>query len=135
MGVSEDRPYLDIAYKLVSYDGRPTLKLSAEKVSLPGAKQVWRRRDGECYQGDVNGLVGGSGPRNATALLREVMTDGRRTADAEPLDEIRARCRDELARLPGEFRAIRRPARYPVRQSDALLDLQRDTTAGLTATT
>lgn len=39
---SADRPALDIAYKLVSYDGRPVAKYSAAKESLPAAKQVFR---------------------------------------------------------------------------------------------
>ena len=40
MGVSADAPYLDSAYKLAAYDGRPVMKLSAGKTSPPGAKQV-----------------------------------------------------------------------------------------------
>ena len=42
LGVSADAPYLDTVYKLVEYDGQPTMKLSASKVTAPGAKQVWR---------------------------------------------------------------------------------------------
>ena len=42
MGVSGDAPSLDSAYKLVAYDGRPVLKLSAGKMTMPGAKQVHR---------------------------------------------------------------------------------------------
>jgi nicotinate phosphoribosyltransferase len=38
MGVSADAPYLDSAYKLVAYDGRPVMKLSAGKTTWPGAK-------------------------------------------------------------------------------------------------
>jgi nicotinic acid phosphoribosyltransferase len=34
MGVSADAPFLDIAYKLVKYDGRPVLKLSSGKKTL-----------------------------------------------------------------------------------------------------
>ena len=36
MGVSSDAPWSDMAYKLVKYDGRPVLKLSTGKISLPG---------------------------------------------------------------------------------------------------
>ena len=43
MGVSADYPYLDTAYKLVSYGDRPVMKLSRDKVSAPGRKQVFRR--------------------------------------------------------------------------------------------
>src|SRR5262245_8300057 len=41
MVVSADAPYLDMAYKLVEFGGRPTMKLSAGKATLPGRKQVW----------------------------------------------------------------------------------------------
>ena len=47
LGVSADAPYVDTVYKLVEYDGRPTMKLSAGKVSAPGRKQVWRRASGD----------------------------------------------------------------------------------------
>ena len=42
MGVSADAPYLDIAYKLVEYEGRPVLKLSTGKKTWIGKKQVYR---------------------------------------------------------------------------------------------
>src|SRR5207302_1652471 len=38
-----DAPYLDCAYKLVEYAGRPRRKRSEGKASWPGRKQVWRR--------------------------------------------------------------------------------------------
>ena len=40
MGVSADAPYVDSVYKLIEYDGRPVLKLSAGKATAPGRKQV-----------------------------------------------------------------------------------------------
>ena len=40
---SSSAPFLDMAYKLVELDGRPVLKLSAGRATLPGRKQVWRR--------------------------------------------------------------------------------------------
>jgi nicotinate phosphoribosyltransferase len=57
MGVSGDAPALDMAYKLVEYAGRPRLKLSSKKVSLPGKKQAFRVMDteGQCAR-DVLGL-------------------------------------------------------------------------------
>ena len=46
-GVSADAPWTDCAYKLVEYDGKPILKLSTGKASLPGRKQVYRSPDDE----------------------------------------------------------------------------------------
>ncbi|MGH2544328.1 MAG: nicotinate phosphoribosyltransferase, partial [Ardenticatenaceae bacterium] len=54
VGVSADAPWTDCAYKLVEYDGRPVLKLSSGKQTLPGPKQVHRFRDSQgCYERDV----------------------------------------------------------------------------------
>src|SRR5206468_3790370 len=54
---SADAPYLDCAYKLVEYAGRPRRKRSEGKASWPGRKQVWRRHgdDGRMC-GDVLAL-------------------------------------------------------------------------------
>jgi nicotinate phosphoribosyltransferase len=56
MGVSRDAPSLDIAYKLVEYDGKPRLKLSSQKVSLLGKKQVFRVLDEDGH--DKQDLLG-----------------------------------------------------------------------------
>jgi nicotinate phosphoribosyltransferase len=46
-GVSADAPFLDSAYKLVVFDGRPVVKRSAEKATLPrgeaGHRGPWSR--------------------------------------------------------------------------------------------
>ena len=36
VGVSGDAPWCDLVYKMVCYDGRPVMKLSGGKESLPG---------------------------------------------------------------------------------------------------
>jgi nicotinate phosphoribosyltransferase len=36
VGTSADAPYLDTAYKLVAYGGRPVMKLSPGKITAPG---------------------------------------------------------------------------------------------------
>lgn len=111
LGVSADAPFLDMAYKLVELEGRPVLKLSAGKATLPGRKQVWRvRRDGGAVH-DVLGLAGGAA--EGEPLLREVMREGRRTW-AEPLAESRARARRERESLPEAVRALEASA-YEVR--------------------
>ncbi|HYM67071.1 MAG TPA: nicotinate phosphoribosyltransferase, partial [Patescibacteria group bacterium] len=66
MDVSADQPYLDMAYKLVEYDGRPVLKSSAGKETWAVPKQVYRRlRSGEGFAGDVIALPRGAGARPA----------------------------------------------------------------------
>jgi nicotinate phosphoribosyltransferase len=115
MGVAADAPYLDSVYKLVSYDGQPVAKLSAAKETLPGPKQVWRRRDGA---GDLIGLRDEEGPDGWEPLLRQVMRDGRRV-DPTGLREAQARFAEELERLPPGLRSLD-ASTYPVERSSSL---------------
>jgi len=103
MGVSADAPFLDLVYKLVEVEGRPVLKLSAGKATLPGRKQVWRLREGGAAAHDVLGLAGSAG--DGEPLLREVMRDGRATW-SEALEESRERARRERESLPDAVRSL-----------------------------
>lgn len=102
MGVSADAPYLDSAYKLVSYDGRPVLKLSADKATYPGAKQVFR---GPGLH-DVLGLRDEAAPPRTTPLLEHVMEGGRRRRPTEPLSVPQERFRRDLSELPAAARRL-----------------------------
>ena len=126
VNVSADAPWLDSVYKLVQYDGRPVIKLSMSKQGLPGAKQVYRSRDGEGrLRGDVISLADEEPPpHGAEPLLREVMRRGRRTGPAADLPSLRKRCAAELADLPEPYKALRSPALYPVAVSGTLEGLR-----------
>jgi nicotinate phosphoribosyltransferase len=120
MGVSEDAPSLESVYKLVAYDGRPVMKLSAGKATTPGPKQVFRSA-----AGDVIGLRQESPPPGTEALLVPVMQGGRRT-HRDSLDAARQRFESDLNLLPAEVKQIRNPAPLPVTVSG---DAQALTTA------
>jgi len=122
VGVSADAPYLDTVYKLVEYDGRPTAKLSPEKVSRPGRKQVFR---GATTGDDVLGLRGEEPPAGTRPLLVRVMAEGRRTAQDEPLDAARERFRNDLERLPDTARDLFSSVAPEPNISDALDSLAR----------
>ncbi|MDG9701627.1 nicotinate phosphoribosyltransferase [Streptomyces sp. DH37] len=105
VGVSADAPYLDSAYKLVAYGGRPVMKLSAAKATAPGAKQVFRGPGAA----DVVGLRDEAPPPGTEPLLETVMTGGHRVAAPAPLAAARERFEADLARLPDEARRIDDP--------------------------
>jgi nicotinate phosphoribosyltransferase len=104
MGVSADAPYLDSAYKLVEYDGRPILKLSAQKVTEPGRKQVFRGPDG-----DVVGLRDEAVLDDHEPLLVPVMRGGQRTRPHRTLETARSLFRSDLERVPPAARTIEDP--------------------------
>lgn len=132
MGVAADAPYLDMAYKLVAYAGRPRLKLSAGKATWPGAKQVWRRVTGERAVEDVIGLAEEPGPEGSLALLQPVMRGGRRVHQ-ESLADLRQRAATQRGLLPADCRRLVQPARYPVQFSTALQDLRATTAVQVAA--
>lgn len=129
MGVSEDAPALDMAYKLTDYAGQGRLKLSPGKRILPGRKQVYRVEEGAgeertavrdvIARADEEGVPG-------RPLLVQVMAGGERLAAGRAtLEQARERARDEIGRLPERLRALE-PADppYPVEVSAGLRELQ-----------
>ena len=114
-GVSADAPWSDMVYKLVCFDGRPVMKLSEGKVSLPGAKQIFRRRDPDgLLSGDIIGLQEESGPVDGELLLVDVMTGGNRQYPQSSLHELRDLFREEFNLLESRFKDIKRPPQFPV---------------------
>jgi nicotinate phosphoribosyltransferase len=130
MGVSADYPYLDTAYKLVRYEGRPVMKLSRDKVTAPGRKQVFRRSR---PFSDVLGLHEEPVPAGRRRLLEPLMTNGKRTAKRPTLPESRALFQADLAVLPESARRLRAPKSPPVRTTAALRTLSAETRRRLVA--
>jgi nicotinate phosphoribosyltransferase len=123
LGTSADAPTLGCVYKLVAGEGRPRIKLSAGKTTVPGRKQVYRFSSHGCYERDLVAAeeeeVTGGRP-----LLDCVMRGGRRTAEGPHLDAVRERCADALTRLPQPLRTLEGDAaEYEVEVSTTLRDL------------
>jgi nicotinate phosphoribosyltransferase len=98
---SADAPSLGGVYKLVELEGRPVMKTSQGKLTLPGRHQVFRQDSG-----DVIGLV--DEPLAGEPLLQPVMREGRALPQPS-LVEIRERARGQLESLPLATRALRDP--------------------------
>jgi len=124
MGVSADHPYLDTAYKLVWYRGRPVMKLSRGKVSAPGRKQVFRRSR---PFGDLVGLRDEKVPAGHERLLEPVMLGGARRGGPASIDEARARFRADLETLPPGARSVISPRPPAARSTAALRKLTGET--------
>jgi nicotinate phosphoribosyltransferase len=129
MITSRDAPALAGVYKLVEAEreGRacPVRKLSAEKSTLPCAKQIYRERapDGTMIR-DTISLAEERLP--GEPLLGAVLRAGQPVAPLPTLTEIRERARTQLASLPEPLRRLDAAADFPICVSEAL---QRATTA------
>jgi len=121
LGTSGDAPHVPVVYKLVEDADGPKVKLSTDKVTLPGRKQVFRLTGdaGELHS-DVLALEGET-IADGRPVLRPVMRDGQRLEPNETLDALRDRCRASVAALPERLRALAPdPPPYEVRTSREL---------------
>ncbi len=120
-----DHPYLNCAYKLQEYAGRPRRKRSEGKATWPGRKQVWRRfNDAGEPLGDLIGLV--DEVPEGRPLLEPVMREGRRLHPPVSLERIRERVVATVATLPGPLTSLSDATPpYPVIISDGLQQLAR----------
>ena len=133
LGVSADAPWADCVYKLVEYDGRPVMKLSTDKATLPGQKQVYRRCNsrGE-YAGDVIALAEEPSPGDTAAgLLTDVMRQGKAIQQPPRLLELREKYQREFDCLPSGHKSLKSPNRYEVGISDKLERLRSSVTQDL----
>jgi nicotinate phosphoribosyltransferase len=121
IGTSADVPILDMAYKLVEYEGTGRLKLSTGKMSLVGAKQVWRTHDADgTILRDVISARGEAPPGGEWAPLLEPVMNNGAIVRQPSVAEIKERFQDQLSRLPGRLRVIDGRSGYDVRLSDEL---------------
>ena len=124
MGVSNDAPALDIAYKLCEYAGQGRLKLSTGKPVLPGRKQVFRMMENE---GDVSDIIARADEDlPGRALLVPVMRNGKRLkTGCVNLESAREYTQQQIARLPNQVCAITQAkSPYPVEVSQELSRFQ-----------
>jgi nicotinate phosphoribosyltransferase len=124
MGVAADMPYLDMAYKMVQYDGRPVMKLSTGKATLVDQKQVWRRTVDGSYSEDIIALRHEPALADAVPLFQCVMRAGRAVPPVSDLAAARQQYATDRAHLAEPYRRLKGGAVYPVRVSEALATLQ-----------
>jgi len=123
LDTSSDAPYLDCAYKLQEYGGRPCRKRSEGKTSWPGQKQVYRTFDSAGHiEGDVLTVHGDR--QEGEPLLCPVMRGGKRLNGPVPLSASREHATCQLRSLPERLRSLgqaRKP--FKIKISDALQSL------------
>jgi len=124
MGTSADRPYLDVIYKLcetMTSDSSfsPIMKLSKDKITLPGRKQVFRFKNEEgFFEKDLIGLS--DEKVNGEPLLFRVMENGKLIFNLPTISEIRAKAAENVSKLPTEFKVLTNPPVYSVELSQKL---------------
>jgi nicotinate phosphoribosyltransferase len=135
MGTSADRPYLDVIYKLcetMTSDGSfsPIMKLSKDKITLPGRKQVYRFKNEEgLFEKDLIALS--DEKVNGEPLLVKVMDRGKLIFNLPTISEIRAEAEENVSKLPAEFKVLTNAPVYLVELSQKLQNLVETTKSQL----
>jgi nicotinate phosphoribosyltransferase len=124
LGTSRDAPVVNGVYKLVAYRRggmwRGVWKRSADKATMPWAKQVFRRHSSGAMSGDEVGLA--DERLEGEPLLVPAVRHGE-VVGPQSLEEIRARSASQLGALPEPLRRRPRAGQaepYPVSYSERL---------------
>jgi len=124
MSTSEDRPYVDVIYKLCEKMDKtdkfvPAMKLSKGKITLPGRKQVFRIEDRRGnFVKDVIALD--NEKVEGKPLLVKVIEKGEIVYDLPTLKAIRERALENLSKLPEKYKGLKTTLPYPVELSPGL---------------
>ena len=104
LATSADAPSLGVVYKLVELeeaDGRRfPMKLSHEKQTLPGAKQIFRSADHDVLARATECIACGDGGSACEALQRPVMIGGQLVEPLPGVADARRYAAESLAGLP-----------------------------------
>ena len=110
LATSADAPTLGVVYKLVELDysgtHRYTLKLSEDKGTLPGAKQVFRYADHDLLARASECPSCPPGSQPSEALLHPVILEGRLIEPLPSAAEARKHASESLARLPASCQSL-----------------------------
>jgi nicotinate phosphoribosyltransferase len=102
---SADKPYLDIAYKLVEYEGKPKFKLSEGKKTYPFKKQVYRFYNSQGKM-EKDKITQYGKKLEGQPLVRLVMEKGNLLKEPEDWKIARERFLEDFSRLPEELKTI-----------------------------
>ncbi|HYV63357.1 MAG TPA: nicotinate phosphoribosyltransferase [Bryobacteraceae bacterium] len=104
LATSADAPSMGVVYKLVELEDaagrRYPVKLSHDKQTLPGAKQIFRSADHDVLARATECYACAEGGAACEALQRPVMIAGRQVESLPPVAEVRRYAAESLGRLP-----------------------------------
>ena len=135
MGTSFDAPSLDVIYKISevtdeSGDFLPTMKLSTDKITYPGRKQVFRiQGKGGRFIKDTLSLE--RERIKGKPLLIKVVENGRVIYRLPSLDKIRISVKNNLSKFPDAMKEVYFSYEYPVIISPQLKKLRHALTVQL----
>jgi len=125
LATSRDDPTLSAVYKLMAYNNVPKIKISEEKTTYPGKKQVYRiYEDNGMFKEDVLALEEEQGPSNSENLLIPIMKNGNLIEKLPKIDEIRAFYLKNIKKLPDKYKKLEEIRTFNLKISDKFEELR-----------
>ncbi len=121
---SRDDPTIAGVYKLIEYNNKPKIKISEEKLTIPGKKQIYRIYNTQgSFKEDILMLDNEAAPSNLEALLIPVMKKGNLITNLPNLKNIQKYYNENITNLPNKFKELEENHIFKVRTSKKLSDL------------
>jgi len=130
---SSDDPTIAGVYKLIEYNNKPKIKISEDKLTYPGKKQIYRiySKQGELIE-DLLTLDNEPVPPNSEALLILVMKKGRLITELPNLNNIQRYYIENIEKLPPKFKELDEDYVFNVKISKKLSELTNSLTKKFT---
>jgi len=133
LATSRDDPTIAGVYKLIEYNKKPKIKISEDKLTSPGKKQIYRiyNKQGRFVE-DVLMLDSEPAPPNSEALLILIMKEGSLIKELPNLNNIQQYYNENIERLPNNFKELEENQIFKVRISKKLSELKNSLTEEFT---
>ena len=124
LATSRDDPAIAGVYKLIEYNRKPKIKISEDKLTYSGKKQIYRiyNKQGE-FKEDILSLDSEPHPSNSEALLIPVMKEGMLITELPDLNNIQQHYSENIEKLPNKFKELEVNHIIKVRISKKLSEL------------
>ncbi|TFG13396.1 MAG: nicotinate phosphoribosyltransferase [Promethearchaeota archaeon] len=124
LATSRDDPTVAAVYKLIEHNRIPKIKISEEKITYPGKKQVYRiyNNDGKLKE-DLLMLDDEPAPPNSEAVLIPIMKKGKLINQLPNLDEIHQYYNENIIKLPNEYKKLEENHVFNLKISEKLVKL------------
>ena len=121
---SRDDPAIAGVYKLIEYNHKPKIKISEDKLTYPGKKQIYRvyNKQGE-FKEDILMLDNEPKPPDSEALLIPVVENGKLIYELPNLDEIQQFYLSNIKKLPDKYKSLDENSIFKLRISKKLSEL------------
>jgi len=124
LATSRDDPTLAAVYKLIEYNGVPKIKISEDKETYPGKKQIYRITDDKgFFKEDILMLDDEPAPSNSEALLIPIMKKGKIIYKSPDLEEIQNYYLENIKSLPAQYKKLEENQVFKLKISKKLMEL------------